>query len=73
MAADAALQAACEHAWRRFPELAGCRPKVLVRGAMRVFTFSRDIPTSPGGPKIRKTVRLTVDAEGRVIKTAVSR
>lgn len=71
--ADMARKAACDHAWRRFPELAGCRPTVEERGALRIFTFRRQLSVAPGGPKVQKTVRVTVDAEGRVVKTAVSR
>jgi hypothetical protein len=71
--ADSGRRAACERVKRDFPELAGLAPRTECRGPVRVFTFSKDVPTAPGGPRLRQTVRVTVDAQGRVVKVVASR
>jgi hypothetical protein len=70
---DRGRQAACDAVYRRFPHLAGARPTAACVGDRWIYTFDRSVPTAPGGPKIRQIVRVTVDAEGRVVKVVASR
>ena len=65
--------AACDHVARKFPYMAGVRPKRAKKGDGWVYTFERSVETSPGGPTIRQIVHVTVDADGRVKKVAASR
>jgi len=51
----------------------GVRPKMTRQGSRRVYTFSKSVATSPGGPKISQIVRATVDDGGRIIKVVASR
>jgi hypothetical protein len=68
-----ARRAACDRAYRLFPELRGVQPSAAGTGGTRVFTFRRDIPVAPGGPVLRQVVRVTVSTDGRVLKVAASR
>jgi hypothetical protein len=70
---DASRQAACDHVYRKYPLLAGVRPAVQSAGPNRVYTFAKDVPTSPGGPSLRQIVRVTVDAAGKIVKVVASR
>ena len=70
---DRGRQAACDAVYRRFPVLQGTRPAAARAGDGWVYTFDRSVPVSPGGPKLRQIVRVTVDAGGRVVKVVASR
>lgn len=74
MTSDAAARAAaCEVTYRRFPMLQGVAPKHERTGERWVYTFERTVATSPGGPRLRQIVRVTVDAAGRVVKVVASK
>ena len=66
-------KAACDHVARKFPNLAGVSPKAAQRGDGWVYTFDKTVAASPGGPKIRQIVHVTVDGSGRVKKVMASR
>jgi hypothetical protein len=65
-------EAACQHAYRAFPALAGVRPTVRRAGPHRVYTFQKTFP-SDGGPAHRQLVRVTVDEGGRIVKVVTAR
>ena len=71
--AASAREAACKAAWRKVPALRGVKPTMKRVGDRRVFTFSKQVATSPGGPKIRHRAKVTVGASGRVEKVVVGR
>jgi len=65
---------------RRFPELAGARPKVAAKGTRKgkgarevyVLTFQKSLPL-PNGRRLTRVVRVTVERSGRVLKIVSSR
>jgi hypothetical protein len=74
MAADGAgREAACAVAYRRFPILQGVAPRAERSGDRTVYTFEKTVATSPGGPRLRQIVRVTVDGAGRVTKVVGSK
>ena len=70
---SAVSEAVCGQVYRRFPELKGAKPTVKRAGPDTVYTFSKSVPVQPGGPSIRLVVRVTVDADGRIVKTVSSK
>ena len=65
--------AVCAQVYRKHPAMNGVRPSVQKRGANRVYTFRKRVPTAPGGPQIDQVVRATVDSGGRIVKLVASR
>jgi hypothetical protein len=65
--------AACSHVYRKYPHLKGVRPSVGKAGANKVYTFSKSVATSPGGPKMKQVVRVTVKADGSIVKVVASK
>jgi len=63
---------ACDHVYRKFPGLAGARPRMRKAGPNRVFTFSQTLKEG-AGPALKQVVKVTVDAGGRVVKVVASR
>jgi hypothetical protein len=58
---------------RRYPELADVEPAVAVLdNGSQVVTFRKALAT-PDGATIRRVVRVTVDAQGNVLKVNESR
>ena len=58
---------------RRYPELAGVEPIVAtLDNSARVLTFRKELPT-PNGASIRRIVRVTIDAQGNIIKVSEAR
>ncbi len=66
-------EAACAHVGRKFPLLKGVRPTVRRAGPNRVYTFQTSVATSPGGPKLRHVVRVTVNEAGHILKVVASK
>jgi hypothetical protein len=65
-----------EQIYRRFPEVAGARPKVTqqksARAANYLLTFNGR-GEGPGGRSIRRTVRVVADEGGKILKVSTSR
>jgi hypothetical protein len=65
-----------EQIYRRFPEVAGSRPKVTqqksARAANYLLTF-RGHGSGPGGRNIQRTVRVVADERGKILKVSTSR
>lgn len=70
---DSERTAVCKHVYSKHPGMKGVRPKMSRQGSRRVYTFSKSVAASPGGPKINQIVRATVDDGGRIIKVVASR
>lgn len=72
----------CAKVYAQFPEVAGVQPKVrlqpLPAGVARpvsrtyLLTFHAMV-AGPGGKRIPRWVRVTSDAQGRIIKISTSR
>jgi hypothetical protein len=45
----------------------------MVGPGHRVFTFAKAVAVEPGGPKLRHVVRVTIDADGRILKVVTAR
>ncbi len=58
---------------RRYPDLAAVTPSVQRAGPNWVYTFRHRQPLAPGGPELSQVVRVTVDADGRIVKLVASR
>ncbi len=71
--AAAAKTAACKTAWRKVPALRGVQPSVRTVGDQRVYSFRKAVRVAPGGPSITQSAKVTVSAEGRVLKVVVGR
>lgn len=70
---DPGRDAACALVWERFPHLQGTRPVIQRAGTRRVYVFSASTCAGPGGKSVQQVVRVTVDADGEVVKVAASR
>lgn len=69
--ARGARAAACAEAVRAFPQLKGVQPSEERRGPNTIFTFRQ--PRQGERPTPAPVVRVTVDAEGRVVRVVASR
>ena len=68
--------------YRRFPEMAGCQPKVILQAAPQpksilaapryLLTYRNSVLT-PGGKSIPRFVRVIVNGQGIIIKITTSR
>jgi hypothetical protein len=66
-------QAAVAHVNRKFPKLKGSRPSVKKAGDNRIYTFKKSVEVAPGGPKMKQVVRVTVNKDGKIVKTVASK
>ena len=66
-------KAACDHVYRKFPDLEGTRPKVRKAGDNRVFTFEKVLQEGTGGPALKQIVKVTVSDTGQIQKVVASR
>jgi hypothetical protein len=69
--ADTAREAACRAAYAKFPELVGLAPTERAHGPRREYTFRRVCTVD--GARLEQIVRVTVGANGRVMKVIASR
>jgi hypothetical protein len=64
--------------FKRFPEMTGIRPKVRRQSKPKngkdqfLLTYQGQVEL-PGGRKMKRVVRVVVDASGRVIRMSTSR
>jgi hypothetical protein len=65
-------KAACDHVYRKFPDMAGTRPTVKKLGANRVFVFEKTLREG-AGPALKQIVKVTVSATGHIEKVVASR
>lgn len=69
----AARAAACAEAYRTFPMLAGVEPTLERRGPNAIYTFRIRKSPADDPPSPMPIVRVTVDAEGKVLRVVASR
>jgi hypothetical protein len=74
------IQKIAKNIYRQFPEVAGSEPRVtpkaqaksLADGATYLLTFSGK-GKNPKGKTIARTVRVTANANGKILKVSTSR
>lgn len=67
------LNQVCEQVYRRFPQVAGSRPKVQSRPDQQYLLVFQGAGQAADGRKIPQTVRVVVSADGKILKTTTSR
>ncbi len=68
-----ALDKVCHQIYQRFPPVKNKRPKVSVQGNDRFLLIFSGSGKTPDGKTIAQTVRVVATADGRIIKTSMSR
>ncbi len=67
------LQLICEKVYKKFPEVQGKKPTRHPQpNDLNVLIF-KGTGTTPNGTKIARTVRVTVNNSGKIIKMSTSR
>lgn len=67
------LASLCNQIYRRFPETAGCRPKVQNRPGEQVLLVFRGSAQTADGHTLSRTVRVVASMEGKILKVSTSR
>ena len=67
------LTSVCEKVYRRFPIVANKKPKVTAQGNDRYLMIFSSSGKTPDGKTIQQTVRVVTTADGRIIKSSMSR
>ncbi len=63
----------CSQIYRRFPEVAGSRPKVQSRPGEQVLLVFHGKAQTGDGHTMPRTVRVVASLEGKIIKVSTSR
>jgi hypothetical protein len=66
------LDSVCKQIYQKFPEFSGVRPSIKQNGENQLLIFKTNQRTSDG-LTIQRTVRVTVNLLGKIIKTTTSR
>jgi hypothetical protein len=67
------IEKVCKKIYQRFPPLKGVHPKVSKQSGDNYLLVFSSAGTTPDGKTIQNTVRVVASAEGRIIKTSMSR
>jgi len=67
------LTTLCNQIYRRFPEVAGSRPKLQDRPGEQVLLIFTGKAKTPDGHAITRTVRVVANLDGKIIKVTTSR
>jgi hypothetical protein len=62
----------CKQVYQKFPEISGVRPSSKQNGTDHILVFQSKQKTTDGHT-INRTVRVTVNAQGKITKTTTSR
>lgn len=77
-----ALDAVCKQVYRRFPEVAGCRPRVQAQGVTSRTSGSTKSNfllifhgkgITEDGRTLTRTIRVVADEKGKILKVTSSR
>jgi hypothetical protein len=68
-----AIDKVCSQVYRRFPPVKNASPKVSKQGDTRYLLIFSSSGEGPDGKKIQHTVRVVASADGRILKTSMSR
>lgn len=67
------ISEACRNIYRKYPEFNGVSPKVSAQpGDRALLVFSSNAKTADG-KSIARTLRVVIDAAGRIVKATTSR
>jgi hypothetical protein len=66
------MERVCKQVYQKFPEISGVRPSIKQNGNDSLLIFQANQRTSDGHT-IHRTVRVTVNLQGKIIKTTTSR
>lgn len=69
---SSAIDRVCQSVYRQFPELKGVRPSVRQSEANFLLIFSGKVKTADG-KTLPRTVRVTANEKGNVLKLSTSR
>jgi hypothetical protein len=70
---SSAINHVCQSVYRQFPELRGVHPAVHAQpGEKFLLTFNGKVHT-PDGKSMTRTVRVTADGRGSILKLSTSR
>ena len=67
------LEKICEKIYKRFPEVSNKKPNVKEQPNGQYLLIFQGKGSTPDGHTIPRTVRVVVNASGRIIKTSTSR
>ncbi len=65
------LRAISNQVYKKFPEVAGAQPQVREQGKSQVLVYSGQASLA-NGKTLRRTVRVTVNAQGEITKMTTS-
>jgi len=66
------LAAICRQIYQKFPEVHGVIPKERAMGTQTLLIFEGSAQTA-NGKSIKRTVRVVVSEDGKILKTTTSR
>jgi hypothetical protein len=67
------LSSVCEQIYRRFPQVSGKRPTMQDRPDGQFLLIFKGSATTADGRAVPTTVRVVVNASGKIVKTTCSR
>lgn len=67
------LTGVCKKVYRRFPMIANKKPRVTAHGQDRYLLIFSSSGKTPDGKTIQQTIRVVTTADGRIIKSSMSR
>jgi hypothetical protein len=62
----------CNQIYRRFPEVAGCRPRVQNRPGRQVLLIFRSSAQTSDGLAFPRTVRVVASQDGKIVTVTTS-
>jgi hypothetical protein len=68
-----AIDRVCSQIYRRFPPLKNASPKITKQGEGRYLLIFSGSGKGPDGKQIQQTLRVVASADGRILKTSMSR
>ncbi len=69
---SAMLRSISSQVYKKFPEVAGSRPQVHDQGRSKILVYNGSA-SLPNGKTLRRTVRVTVNEQGEILKMTTSR
>lgn len=69
---DSLIQSVSRQVYQQFPEMRGCKPQSKTSGNNKLLVYETSVKTEDG-KALRRTVRVTVNQNGEIIKISTSR
>jgi len=67
------IETACQKIYRDYPEFRGVSPKISSQPAGRTLLLFQTSGRTANGKAIARTLRVVIDANGRILKASTSR